>query len=240
MSREEDKRIKLLKRLLREEMFQASNQVERFLNFQTNDKFAGIVKAEIKSNEIQISHRSEVIFHSQCEGVEQKNVFRYNKGNETVKYNLKPEVVYEVEKVRYRNKHKIAEIGNEVEMKLEFRSFVEFQWRIYSHSLYVYEKSHEKEDWVRSCNAHIKEQIQSQWSDVYQLESELDKEIEELWRLTLKHSKRMYKRQERKVSCLNALIKKNVRGECNGILQNRIWNPSKLRLQMKCDDRKYY
>ena len=49
-----------------------------------------------------------------------------------------------------------------------------------------------KEDWVKSYNVLIQEKIQSQRSYIYQVEDELDREIEELWRVMQKHSKRMY------------------------------------------------
>ena len=58
---------------------------------------------------------------------------------------------------------------------------------------------------------------------------ELDKEINELWRLMLKYFKRMYNRHKKGFNCLNSLTKEEVAGECNGRLQYKVCKPHKLR-----------
>lgn len=58
-----------------------------------------------------------------------------------------------------------------------------------------------------------------------QLKSEcvyLDKEIEELWRLMLKHSNRMCRIQRKKVNCLISFTEEEVTGECCGRLQHKV------------------
>jgi hypothetical protein len=92
---------------------------------------------------------------------------------------------------------------------------------------------------MEKYNAFIQKQIQLPWSDVCPLESRLDKEIEELWRLMLKHSRGMYSGQKKEMNCLNSLIEEEVTGKCNGRLQHKVWKHGKLRLELKCNGSEY-
>ena len=71
---------------------------------------------------------------------------------------------------------------------------------------------------------------------MYQLEDELDREIEELWRVMQKHSKRMYSRQKKEVNYLSSLSVKDIKGKFIGRLQNKVWKPGRLKPKVNCDD----
>ena len=103
---------------------------------------------------------------------------------------------------------------------------------------YSYNKKHEKGVQVKSYNTFTQEQIQEEWSDICQLENELDKEIEELWRLMQKHSKRMSRKKNKEVNWLSTLTIKDVIGKISGRLQSKVWNPGKLKPTTNCDDSK--
>ena len=126
-------------------------------------------QTEVKKNAARMSHD---------EAVEHKTILRGSEENKVVKCYLKPEMVNEIEKVRDLKQHRIAEIEDEVGKEAEVRVSEEYQWERNFHISYGYEKKHEKEDWVENYNTFTQEQIPSPKSDVYQLENELDKEIE--------------------------------------------------------------
>ena len=92
---------------------------------------------------------------------------------------------------------------------------------------------------MEKYNAFIQKQIQLPWSYVCPLESRFDKEIEELWRLMLKHSMGMYSGQKKDTNCLNSLTKEEVTRKCNIRLQHKVWKPGKLRLEPKCNGSEY-
>jgi hypothetical protein len=57
------------------------------------------------------------------------------------------------------------------------------------------------------------------------LKDELDNEIDELWKLMRKHSKRMYYKEKMTIRYSSSLTEKYFEGKENGRLQNKIWDP---------------
>ena len=95
---------------------------------------------------------------------------------------------------------------------------VGYQWRRY---------------WHMDYDVLMQEHIQLQENSIHHLRSEVDKEIDELWRLIQQYSNRLYRGQKKK----GRLVEKNGTGECNGKLQNKVWKLGKLKPAMNCDDK---
>ena len=63
----------------------------------------------------------------------------------------------------------------------------------------------------------------------------LDKKLDELWIVMSRHPRGMCNMNKEDMNCFNSSVEEEVLGECNSRLQHKVWNPGKLRLDLKCD-----